>query len=139
MSLVVSEMDAGSWDDVRSVYEEGIATGHATFEERAPSWEAWDRNHLSSCRLVASEDGTLLGWAALAGVCTGAWLRQAFTSALAHGDAAWARRCLRRSLRRPRPPLSGHYRRVSFQRTPRASPCIVRAGFEKSDDANESA
>ena len=68
MSLVIIEMSTGDWDDVRAIYEEGIATGHATFEERAPSWETWDGSHLATCRLVASEDGTLLGWAALSPV-----------------------------------------------------------------------
>ena len=68
MSLVISEMDAGDWDDVRTIYEEGIATGHATFEEHAPSWETWDGNHLATCRLVVREDGKLLGWAALSPV-----------------------------------------------------------------------
>ncbi len=68
MSLVIREMDAGDWDDVRAIYAEGIATGHATFEEQAPSWETWDGSHLATCRLVANKDGTLLGWAALSPV-----------------------------------------------------------------------
>ena len=41
------------WPAVREVYAEGIATGQATFEERPPSWEEWDRKHLDECRLVA--------------------------------------------------------------------------------------
>ena len=48
---------------MRTIFEEGIATGQATFETVAPSWEAWDGAH--SLGLVAEEDGEVLGWAAL--------------------------------------------------------------------------
>jgi L-amino acid N-acyltransferase YncA len=30
---------------VRTIFEEGIATGQATFETEAPSWEDWDGAH----------------------------------------------------------------------------------------------
>jgi phosphinothricin acetyltransferase len=30
-----------------------------------PEWEAWDRDHISTCRLVAREKDSVLGWAAL--------------------------------------------------------------------------
>ncbi|MDO7877124.1 N-acetyltransferase family protein [Hymenobacter sp. ASUV-10] len=54
------------WPAVRAIYEEGIATGLATFETTAPAWEAWDQAHLPHCRLVATAaDGQVLGWAAL--------------------------------------------------------------------------
>lgn len=55
------------WETVRSIYLEGLATGDATFETEAPSWEKWDEGHLSVPRLVAvsSSDGVVVGWAAL--------------------------------------------------------------------------
>ena len=56
------------WDAVRAIYREGIATGHATFKERVPSWEAWDDSHLGTCRLVARDNATVIGWAALSPV-----------------------------------------------------------------------
>jgi L-amino acid N-acyltransferase YncA len=56
------------WPAVRAVYEAGIATGNATFETAAPSWEDWDAAHLPAHRLVAAEGGRVLGWAALAPV-----------------------------------------------------------------------
>jgi L-amino acid N-acyltransferase YncA len=56
------------WPEVRAVYEAGIATGNATFETGAPSWEAWDAAHLPAHRLVAAEGDRVLGWAALAPV-----------------------------------------------------------------------
>ena len=57
---------ADDWPAVREVYAEGIATGQATFEERPPPWEEWDREHLRECRLVARRDGRVVAWAALA-------------------------------------------------------------------------
>jgi L-amino acid N-acyltransferase YncA len=54
------------WPAVREIYEQGIATGDATFETEAPDWAAWDRGH--SLRLVADAGGEVLGWAALSPV-----------------------------------------------------------------------
>ncbi|MFI5152758.1 MAG: GNAT family N-acetyltransferase [Chitinophagales bacterium] len=53
------------WEAVRRIYEEGIATGHATFQLTAPEWEAWNKEHLSHSRLVALENDEVIGWAAL--------------------------------------------------------------------------
>jgi L-amino acid N-acyltransferase YncA len=52
------------WPEVARIYEEGIATGDATFELRVPSWESWDAAHPEH-RVVAELDGRLAGWAAL--------------------------------------------------------------------------
>jgi L-amino acid N-acyltransferase YncA len=56
------------WPAVRSIFEAGIASGDATFETAAPTWEAWDAAHLPEHRLVARDDGQVLAWAALAPV-----------------------------------------------------------------------
>ena len=58
------------WPAVKRIYEEGLATGLATFETTAPSWDVWNSSHLSFARFVArsSADGEILGWAALAPV-----------------------------------------------------------------------
>jgi len=61
-------MLSADWPAVREIYLEGIATGQATFETQAPSWEAWDASHLPFARLVAREDETIVGWAALSPV-----------------------------------------------------------------------
>jgi phosphinothricin acetyltransferase len=51
---------------VRAIYEAGIATGNATYETSAPSWEQWDASHLPDHRLVASSaEHVVVGWAAL--------------------------------------------------------------------------
>ena len=64
----VRSMSPTDWPAVRSIYEEGIATGNATFQSEAPTWEEWDAAHLRGCRLVAERDGRRVGWAALSGV-----------------------------------------------------------------------
>jgi L-amino acid N-acyltransferase YncA len=56
------------WPAVRAIYQTGIATGNATFETAAPDWPAWDAAHLEAHRLVATEAGRVLAWAALAPV-----------------------------------------------------------------------
>lgn len=66
--LKIEDMVSDDWEEVRCIYLEGIATGHATFETNAPSWEQWDASHLSFARLVARTPDDLLGWAALSPV-----------------------------------------------------------------------
>jgi L-amino acid N-acyltransferase YncA len=64
-------LTAEDWPDVKTIYEEGIADGDATFERTAPSWTDWDARHLPRCRLVAlANEGRVIGWAALAPVST---------------------------------------------------------------------
>jgi phosphinothricin acetyltransferase len=65
------------WEAVAAIYQEGIATGVATFEQSVPAWEAWDAAHLPAPRLVAlaghggvgeGRRGAVVGWAALSPV-----------------------------------------------------------------------
>jgi len=56
------------WSQVRKIYEEGIASGHATFETEAPTWPKWDAAHGSQCRLVITDNATVAGWAAISQV-----------------------------------------------------------------------
>src|SRR5205823_12304711 len=51
------------WEEVVRIYEEGIATGVATFEKEPPSWERWDAVH-PDIRVVAELDGRVAGWCA---------------------------------------------------------------------------
>jgi phosphinothricin acetyltransferase len=61
-------MREADWPAVAAIYAEGIATGLATFETAVPEYGAWDRAHLAEHRLVADQDGSLAGWAALSPV-----------------------------------------------------------------------
>jgi phosphinothricin acetyltransferase len=63
--FVIRSMKRDDWPAVEKIYEEGIATGDATFETESPGWEEWDASHVPPCRLVAEEEGVIVGWAAL--------------------------------------------------------------------------
>jgi L-amino acid N-acyltransferase YncA len=62
--MQIRALDESDWPHVSRVYAEGIATGNATFEVDPPTWERWDAAH-PRLRLVAVEDGRVVGWAAL--------------------------------------------------------------------------
>lgn len=64
--MLIQALLPAHYPAVRDIYEQGIATGHATFETKSPRWEDWDQAHLAQGRLVATdESGQLVGWAAL--------------------------------------------------------------------------
>lgn len=68
MHYLLDGMKAGDWEQVRTIYLQGIATRNATFETEAPSREKWDASHLPGLRLVARGGDRVLGWAALSPV-----------------------------------------------------------------------
>ena len=52
--------------EVRNIFQEGIDTGHATFESVAPGWDRFDASRLPGHRLVAeTAEGMIVGWAAV--------------------------------------------------------------------------
>jgi L-amino acid N-acyltransferase YncA len=60
-AMVPSDADA-----VLRIYQQGIDTGEATFETRAPLWEEFDARRLSGHRLVAvGKSGAVVGWVAV--------------------------------------------------------------------------
>ena len=68
MSIDIRAMTPADWEAVQTIYAEGIATGQATFEVEAPSWEQWDAAHHPFARLVARLAESIAGWAALSPV-----------------------------------------------------------------------
>ena len=64
----INPMQKEHWGKVKQIYESGIATGIATFETTAPSWENWNDGHLEFARFVAIENNEVAGWAALSPV-----------------------------------------------------------------------
>jgi L-amino acid N-acyltransferase YncA len=68
MPLIIDEMHPDDWDQVRRIYQEGLATGRASFETVAPTWEQWDESHHKHSRLIASHEGQIAAWAALSPV-----------------------------------------------------------------------
>ena len=67
--IEVVPFEPAHWPTAERIYLEGIATGNATFETTAPSWDDWDRGHLPDLRVCAiDESAVVLGWAALSPV-----------------------------------------------------------------------
>ena len=66
--MIMTTLLPEHWPTVKAIYEQGIATGDATFQTTAPSWEEWDAGHLPHSRVVAVEGGQVIGWAALSAV-----------------------------------------------------------------------
>ena len=64
MTIEVRDMTPADWPDVERIYREGIATGNATFEAAPPSWDDFDHEKVTDLRLVATENGAIVGWAA---------------------------------------------------------------------------
>jgi phosphinothricin acetyltransferase len=64
--MKIDQLTEGHYPSVKEIYLQGIASGNATFETEAPTWEAWDKSHLKICRLIAiNADENIVGWAAL--------------------------------------------------------------------------
>ena len=53
------------WNQVRTIYDQGIATRTATFETTLPEWEEWDKAHFPIGRLVARANDAVIGLRAL--------------------------------------------------------------------------
>jgi L-amino acid N-acyltransferase YncA len=62
--MELRQMRPEDWPAVSEIYEQGIAGRNATFETEAPDWDAWNRSQLDH-RLVAVEDGRVVGWVAV--------------------------------------------------------------------------
>jgi L-amino acid N-acyltransferase YncA len=68
-TITVRSLHREDWPAVRSIYQEGIDTGHATFESEAPDWDRFDASRLPGHRLVAeTAEGRIVGWAAVSPV-----------------------------------------------------------------------
>jgi len=63
--LFIRKFEKIDYPTVKTIYQQGIDTGNATFQQIAKNWEEWDSSMLPICRIVAVENGKILGWAAL--------------------------------------------------------------------------
>ncbi len=63
--MEIRALTEGDWPGVAEIYDEGISTRAATFETRTPTWAEFDAGRLPDHRLVAVDDGRVVGWAAL--------------------------------------------------------------------------
>lgn len=62
----IRSMTAADAEAVLAIYQEGIDTGHATFESEVPDWPRFDAGKLAAPRLVSVDGaGAVNGWAVL--------------------------------------------------------------------------
>lgn len=64
----LTPMNEAHWPEVARIYEEGIATGHATFASQAPAtWAEFAKSKIAGCSFVCIDniEGNVLGWVAL--------------------------------------------------------------------------
>ncbi|WP_300557012.1 GNAT family N-acetyltransferase [Maricaulis sp.] len=61
----IRPMIAADADQVLTIYQEGIETGHATFETKVPDWAYFDNGKLRTPRLVSEDADGVTGWAVL--------------------------------------------------------------------------
>lgn len=66
--MSIRPMRPQDWKAVSKIYEEGIATEHATFQTHCPPYTAWDAAHIRDCRLVVLAGEEIAGWAVLSQV-----------------------------------------------------------------------
>jgi L-amino acid N-acyltransferase YncA len=66
----IRAMTPADWPAVQAIYAEGIATRAATFETEPPDYDSFDASHHAEHRLVAVENGSVVGWVALAPTST---------------------------------------------------------------------
>jgi len=65
MEIVVRPFKKSDWKSVSKIYGEGLETGMATFEIETLSWEAWHKKYHENCRLVATSNDVVVGFAVL--------------------------------------------------------------------------
>lgn len=65
---------------VLAIYQAGIDEGNATFETRAPDWQAFSAARLPGCRYVAVDGSRVAGWVAVSAVSS----RPAYAGVVEH-------------------------------------------------------
>lgn len=66
--MQIRPLGPDDWPAIKEIYELGIATGLATFEDDVPGWEDWNGSRLPFGRLVATVDQQVVAWAVLSPV-----------------------------------------------------------------------
>ena len=66
--MKILPLDKSHLNQVKTIYQEGLDTGMASFETEVPHWELFDQKFLLECRFVAIIDEKIVGWCALSRV-----------------------------------------------------------------------
>lgn len=89
--VVLRRMTESDWDAVRSIYQEGIDTGIATFTTSVPVAEKLHAQWLPDHRWVAEIDGQVVGWATLSAASSRHCYRGVAENSIYVGNAARGR------------------------------------------------
>jgi L-amino acid N-acyltransferase YncA len=65
MEVALRTMIKNDWPQIAEIYKQGIKTRNATFETEIPTWDKWNSTHIQNCRIVATIENLIVGWAAL--------------------------------------------------------------------------
>ncbi|WP_066893583.1 GNAT family N-acetyltransferase [Clostridium nigeriense] len=65
MRYFIKVMTEENWEEVSRIYKEGIDTKIATFQNKLPTWEEWNKGHLEYCRFIITDGEAVIGWVAL--------------------------------------------------------------------------
>ncbi len=68
MDLIIRKMIDIDWDRVCKIYQDGINTNLATFQQDIPTYDEWDKSHLKDFRYVCIVGNNIVGWLALSQV-----------------------------------------------------------------------
>lgn len=66
--MTIRTVQPADWPSLVLIYQQGIDTGHATFETQAPLPDEMATKYLSAPQLVAEREGTIVGYALLSAV-----------------------------------------------------------------------
>ncbi|MEH6407355.1 MAG: N-acetyltransferase family protein [Leeuwenhoekiella sp.] len=65
MKIKIRPFKAQDYPQVARIYEEGMATGIATFETKVPDYPEWNNRFVKECRFIVEENESIIGWCAL--------------------------------------------------------------------------
>ena len=65
---IIKHLETIHSKEVLEIYKAGIETKNATFNTTVPTWEEWDKGHLSHSRFVIEIGEKIAGWIALSPV-----------------------------------------------------------------------
>lgn len=66
--MIIRQFKKIDFSSVQNIYQQGIDTGNATFQEKVKSWEEWNGSMLTCCRFVAVDNDEIVGWTGISPV-----------------------------------------------------------------------
>lgn len=63
--MEIRHITKDNFSEIIEIYNQGLATNIATFQNDSPQWEEWDKGHLNFCRISIYDNDKMIGWASL--------------------------------------------------------------------------